>query len=73
MSKVYLVRYTMEVVEEVEADSEEEAQQAFSELFGSPAEMVEDYGQMTVECLSDDEDDGQPTEQEEWASFDPDC
>jgi hypothetical protein len=21
----------------------------------------------------EDEDDGQPTEQEEWASFDPDC
>ena len=73
MSKVYLVRYTMEVVEEVEADSEEEAQQAFSELFGSPAEMVEDYGTMTVECLSEDEYDGQPDEMQEWHDFDPDC
>jgi len=73
MSKVYLVRYTMEVVEEVEADSEEEAQQAFSELFGSPAEMVEDYGTMTVELLSEDEYDGQPDEMQEWHDFDPDC
>ncbi len=23
--------------------------------------------------LEEDEDDGQPTEQEEWESFDPDC
>jgi hypothetical protein len=23
--------------------------------------------------LEEDEDDGQPTEQEEWYSFDPDC
>ena len=51
MSKTYLVKFTMEVCEEIEADSEEEAQQAFSELFGSPGEMVEDYGVMTAEEL----------------------
>ena len=51
MSKVYLVKFTMEVCEEVEADSEEAAMQAFSELFGSPAELVEDYGVTTVEEL----------------------
>lgn len=72
MSKVYLVKFTMEVVEEIEADSAEEAEQMFSEQFGSPGEMVEDYGIMTSELISD-EDDGQPTEQEEWESFDPDC
>lgn len=49
--KTYLVKFTMEVCEEIEADSEEEAQQAFSELFGSPAELVEDYGVTTVEEL----------------------
>ena len=25
------------------------------------------------DILEEDEDDGQPTEQEEWYSFDPDC
>ncbi len=25
------------------------------------------------DILDEDEDDGQPTEQEEWESFDPDC
>ena len=25
------------------------------------------------ECFQDDEDDGQPTEHDEWMSFDPEC
>jgi hypothetical protein len=28
---------------------------------------------MRANDILDDEDDGQPTEQEEWESFDPDC
>lgn len=32
---------------------------------------VEDM--MRSNDIIEDEDDGQPTEQEEWASFDPDC
>jgi len=33
------------------------------------ADMAETEGFVEIE----EEDDGQPTEQEEWASFDPDC
>ena len=55
MSKVYLVKFSVEVYEEIEADSPEEAEQAFSELFGSPYELVEDYGMTTVEELGEAE------------------
>ena len=51
MSKTYLVKFSMEIYEEVEADSEEAAQQAFSELWSSPAEMIEEFGVTTVEEL----------------------
>ena len=51
MSKVYLVKFTVEVYEEIEADSEEAAEQAFSELWSSPAELVEEFGVTTVEEL----------------------
>ena len=35
-------------------------------------DMAECEGFVDVED-AEEEDDGQPTEQEEWASFDPDC
>ena len=73
MSKVYLVKFTVEVCEEIEADSAEEAEQAFSEQFGSAYELTEDYGQYSVECISEEEYDGQPDEMQEWHDFDPDC
>jgi hypothetical protein len=34
------------------------------------ADMAETEGFVEIE---EEEDDGQPTEQEEWASFDPEC
>ena len=39
------------------------------------AYMSEDDVADMMRCndILDDEDDGQPTEQEEWMSFDPDC
>jgi hypothetical protein len=41
------------------------------------AYMSEDEVADMMRCndilLDEEEDDGQPTEQEEWASFDPDC
>ena len=51
MSKVYLVKFTVEVCEEIEADSEGAAQRAFSEQFGSAYELTEDYGVYSVERL----------------------
>jgi hypothetical protein len=35
-------------------------------------ELIEDF-EADVASLSEEEDDGQPTEMEEWHSFDPDC
>ena len=51
MSKTYLVKFTVEVCEEIEADSPEAAEQAFSEMFGSAYELTEDYGNYSVEEL----------------------
>lgn len=51
MSKVYLVKFSVEIYEEVEADSEEAAKQAFSELWSSADEMVQEFGVTTVEEL----------------------
>jgi len=44
---------------------------AFQALFN----MCEDFMTLSEELEQEleNEDDGQPTEQEEWASFDPDC
>lgn len=72
MTKVYLVKYVVEVCEEVEADSEAEALQAFSEIWNSPEELLA-YGEHTVEDLGEVEYDGQPDEMQEWHDFDPDC
>jgi len=47
----YLVKFTVEVCEEIEADTPEAAEQAFSELMGSAYELTQDYGQYTVEEL----------------------
>ena len=46
--KKYEVTFTVEVTEVIEADSREDAEQAFSELFGSAYELTEDYGVYTV-------------------------
>ena len=51
--KTYLVKFTVEVYEEIEADSVEDAEQAFSELWSSPAELIEEFGTYTVEELTD--------------------
>ena len=41
MTKLYKVTYTLEVTEEVEADSKEDAEQAFSELFSDAQDLLE--------------------------------
>jgi spore germination protein GerM len=46
----YRVKFTVEVVEEVEADSIEDAESAFSELWSGPEDIVE-QGVYTVEEL----------------------
>ena len=48
--KVYLVKYTLEVCEEIEANSKAEAEQTFSEMFSSAEDMCE-MGTTTVEYL----------------------
>ena len=50
--KTYLVKFTCEVWEEIEAEDEEDAEQQFSEQWSSADEMIEDYGVTTVECLT---------------------
>ena len=40
MSKQYKVTYTLEVTEIVEADSKEDAEQAFSELFSDANDLT---------------------------------
>ena len=51
--KTYLVKFTVEVYEEIEAESAEDAEQAFSELWSSADDLVQEYGVTTVECLED--------------------
>ena len=46
----YRVKFTVEVVEEVEADSAEHAEQVFGELWSGPEDIVE-QGAYTVEEL----------------------
>jgi hypothetical protein len=41
MPKLYKVTYTLTVTEEVEADSKEDAEQAFSELFSDAQDLLE--------------------------------
>lgn len=48
--KTYRVKFTVTVVEEVEADSMEEAEQVFSELWNGPEDIV-DQGMYIVEEL----------------------
>ncbi len=46
--------------------------EAIAEELNVPLDMVKDY----ISAYDDeiwDEDDGQPTESEEWRDFDPDC
>ena len=46
--------------------------EAIAEKLNVPLDMVKDY----ISAYDDeiwDEDDGQPTESEEWRDFDPDC
>jgi len=46
--------------------------ESIAEELNVPLEMVKDY----ISAYDDeiwDEDDGQPTESEEWRDFDPDC
>lgn len=47
---IYRVKFTVEVVEEIEADSIDEAEQSFSELWNGPEDIVE-QGTYTVEEL----------------------
>jgi hypothetical protein len=46
-----------------------EERRAFQELFN----VCEDFMSLSEELQDADERDGQPSEQEEWESFDPDC
>ena len=50
--KTFLVKFTCEVWEEIEADDEEAAKQAFSERWSSAEEMVQEMGITTAECLT---------------------
>jgi hypothetical protein len=36
-------------------------------------ELIEDFEADVASLSDEEEDDGQPTEMEEWHSFDPDC
>jgi hypothetical protein len=58
------------VLKQIEQDVANQDFTALEELLQYvPNNILEGF---ISECLQD-EDDGQPTEQEEWASFDPDC
>jgi hypothetical protein len=53
----------------------EQLEQIADELFAEGRNFLGNQLQEIVYCLEAEaeEADGQPTEQEEWASFDPDC
>ena len=55
MTKLYEVTFTLTVTEEVEADSKEEAEQAFSELWSDAQDLI-DFGKYKVKCLGKVED-----------------
>lgn len=48
MAKLYSVTFTVNVTEEVEANSPEEAKQAFRELFSSSDDLLEEEGNYEV-------------------------
>ena len=47
--------------------------ESIAEELDVPLDMVKDYIADDVKDWIWDEDDGQPTESEEWRDFDPDC
>ena len=52
--------------------------EAIAEKTGFPVDVIKDYISAYDDAIFDDEywrdeDDGQPTESEEWRDFDPDC
>jgi len=47
--------------------------ESIAEELDVPLEMVKDYIADNTKDWIWDEDDGQPTESEEWRDFDPDC
>jgi hypothetical protein len=51
-------------------DMGREERRAFEELYHACEAFMRQAEQLEEDMV---EDDGQPTEQEEWASFDPDC
>ena len=58
------------VIKQIEQDVANKDYTAIEELLAFvPQDILAGF---LSECFQD-EDDGQPTEQEEWASFDPDC
>ena len=77
----YQVGWTYTVWVEVEAEDRESAVDAamaveynFEDVNHTGAMMeLNEWDDMKVEEVPEDEDDGQPTEMEEWHSFDPDC
>jgi|LauGreDrversion4_2_1035121.scaffolds.fasta_scaffold1090797_3 hypothetical protein len=52
MTKLYEVTYTLKVTETVEADSKEDAEQAFSELWSDAGDLV-DMGTYKIKRIKD--------------------
>jgi hypothetical protein len=52
MSKLYEVTFTLKVTELVEADSKEDAEQAFSELFSDAQDLIE-CGKYTIKRIKE--------------------
>lgn len=55
MTKLYEVTYTLQITEQVEADSKADAEQAFSELFSDAADLT-CLGKYKIKCLGKVED-----------------
>jgi hypothetical protein len=72
-------RYTIGIVNDKELIMQQEIEQleaVADVLFAAGKNYLGNQILEVVYCLeaeAADADDGQPTEQEEWASFDPDC
>ena len=53
--KLYRVEFTMKVYDEVEANSREEAERVFFDMWNSADEMMRDFGNTEVKCVVEDE------------------
>lgn len=53
--KLYRVEFTMKVYDEIEANSQKEAEDIFFEMWNSADEMIRDFGNVNVQRVVEDE------------------